>query len=380
MNKLKKQCKTICSGAVTGVTVGVFLALLNSLSQIDINSWTLTGIVLGFGFAGALLPIFAPCVLKAFKEFVGSLGISSIDIILPGIGKTTLDLANPQREAARRIFLEMTTRTVTQPLDQEDGTLTAAMNSLYKFFLTVRKELKDMPPTPPGTDEDSVTLELIAHQMMNDALRPYTSRWHPRLDAWNTSGLPETDWPLYDQCRHDLDRMRSLAIKYANALGKAAEIPSVEELVPADPYPDLTNADIDPAQQDEFTKIDNLLKEIPSVQHRQVAWKLAVEFYKISATIKTNSSGSVPLRDVLQSLDKLAETVAVNISAVLPTPGDSDLDEAGVETLQDIENYRLQLPGKPVLDIQKWLKQRADKFGEIARKVTSASYSGHRQP
>ncbi len=368
----QEQFKTMRSGFFAGILVGLFLAAINSFAKIDTSSWFMTWIYLPFVLAltVAMLPFCVPYLIKAFKQILFPLGITTIDIKLPGLGSTKLDLANPQRAAARKIFLEMTTRTVTQPLDKDTGTLTAAMSSLYDFFQIVREELKKMPPTPPGTDPKAETLESIAHRMMNEALRPYTSRWHPRLDTWNQTGLVETDWPLHEQCRHDLNRMRSLAIKYANTLGEAAVIPNINTFVPEDPYPELENSQIDPAKKQEFVRIDTLLQNAPSVEHRQIAWKLAVEFYGASATIKKDFSDPDAVQEVLISFDKLAGSLTWNTSMVLPTPGDNDLDELGLKVLTDIEEYRQKFFEKQPVEIeelQKWLKSKGDAFKKIAR-------------
>jgi hypothetical protein len=374
MKVTQEQRETLKYGAFAGLTVGIFLAAITSWSQISeepkgiLQNWVLLPLVLTI--LGAFLPFIATHLIQAFRQLLTPLGITSVEVKLPGLGQVKLELGNPQRAAARRIFLEMTTRTVTQPLGEEDGTLSAAVSSLYSFFQIVREELKTMPPTPPGTDPNAVTLESIAHRMINQGLRPYTSRWHPRLDAWNETGFGETDWPLHEICRHDLNRMRAISIQYAESLAKAAGIPAKDALIPQNPFPKLADSEIEPDHKKEFERIDKCLNSAASAEHRQVSWKLATEFRAVAAKINLHISNPEVLTELDEVLYKLAGNLCWNLGNVVPTPGDNDLDEIGHIVLEEIGNYRQKILKDAPPEAEKillWLKNRAIDFESISR-------------
>lgn len=374
MKLTQEQLETLKYGSFAGLTVGIFLATITSWSQFSgkpgglIQTWVLLPLVITL--LGAFLPFIATHLIQAFRQLLSPLGITSVNVKIPGLGDTKLELGNPQRAAARKIFLEMTTRTVTQSLDEEDGTLTAAVNSLYSFFQIVREELKTMPPTPPGTDPNAVTLESIAHRMINHGLRPYTSRWHPRLEAWNETGFGETDWPLHDICRHDLNRMRAISIQYADTLAKAAGIPAQGALIPNNPFPELDDSGIDPRYKDDFNRIDKCLNSAASAEHRQIAWKLATEFRAVSAKINLDNSRPELFKDLEKAFYDLVGNLCWNVGNVVPTPGDADLDEIGKSVLEEIGLYRQKLLKDEPLEAKEvflWLKNKANAFEAISR-------------
>lgn len=353
------------AGAWAGAIVGVVLALLKTMVALEATGvWWVVWLVMPGALAviGATLPLLAPHLIGAFKRFASPLGLSTIKVTLPGLGTTDLTLGNPQRAAARRIFLEMTTRTVTQPLEPGDGTLRAALNSLYELFGIVRDELKEMPPTPPGTPEGTATLESLAHRMLNHAIRPYTSRWHPRLDAWEETGLGETDWPLYELCWHDFDRMRSLAIGYAHALGRAAHIVQLEHLTPQAKHPDIKDASLDATTAARFRELDEALASAPSPQHRLVAWKLAVSCRTVASEARA-SAGRTEASDALtRSLEALSRKLAWEVGRSTPTPGNRDLDETGLRVIDEFEAARAG-----------WRSDASHGAGKLVDVLTSAS-------
>jgi len=376
MKLSKEHCEILVYGSLAGLTVGLFLAALTSFNVLmgaEKIKWEVTFIILPLVLAvvGAIIPFIASPLLRSFKRLLTPLGITSVNIDIPGLGETKLELANPQREAARRIFLEMTTRTVTQRLKKEDGTLSAAIKSLYEFFQIVRGELKTMPPPPPGTDSDAKTLESIAHRMINQALRPYLSRWHDRINAWNETGLGETDWPLYEICRYDLDRMRSLSIQYAKTLGDAAGIPAQNVIVPEVPIEGVVNSEIDPIVKEEFLRIDFDLNSVCTPDQRKVAWKLAVEFSAFSAKINIDRENVVVVDDLIRSTQNLIDFLSWNLGTVAPTPGNMDLDEIGLRVLKELEGQKKQMldQGDKITSVAiDWVKEKANEFEAISRK------------
>ena len=318
---------------VLGTLSGLLVGLLHALLSIQGGSWTLPWQLAMWAFVGALLPIIAPAILCAYKHLLSPLGLSNVDITLPGVGNAKLALGNPQREAARKIFFEMTTRTVTQPLPDESGSLRSTMDSLYAFFNIAREELKSMPPTPSHTNSEAITLEKLGQQMLNEAIRPYTARWHVRLAEWESSGMPESEWPLHDLCRRDLERMRSLAAQFAREMGKAANIPGAQDMIPrVSSAP--ANSDLPEADLRELLDADAAMMKTLTARHRQAAWSCYLELLTLRSLVLTDE----------QSLRRQYNIVVQNLASYMhqagPTPtqvsDDITLESVVIKAMRDI--------------------------------------------
>ncbi len=284
--------------ALTGGVVGFALWTLNKLSE-DGGFLYLVG---GWALLGGVLSFFGPQLFKAFRASLKSLGIREFPFTLPGLGTVTIPLGNPQRASARKIFLEMTTRTVLQPLEEEDGTIRAAIKSLYEFFNAVREELKSMPATPPNASDGTETLESIAQNMLNSVVRPYLSRWHPRLDAWEQAGFAEHEWPLKYACLEDLAKMRKAAAVYALLLGETANILRIETYVPKELRPSEGEAqvvlDSRPNEQlmEALAEFDEAFQGALSPEVREAAWRSALDLTFVSTLLSSEAPIDVCIR------------------------------------------------------------------------------------
>jgi hypothetical protein len=89
---------------------------------------------------------------------------------------------------------------------------------MHKLFDVVRTELKSMPPSQ---QTKSYTVEFLATRLLNCAIRPFLSEWHPRLEAWKgDSAHSEADWPHASTCREHLEQTRLELVVYALELAK----------------------------------------------------------------------------------------------------------------------------------------------------------------
>ncbi len=112
----------------------------------------------------------------------------------------------------------------------DEGLLREALNSLYSFFGTTRQVLKEAGPDV-GASRNSVGGIAIA--VLNRGLRPFLSKWHPRLQAWEikrpgdrSPKEHEQQWSEELELRNALASLRQDLEQYALAL---AEIVGVEE-------------------------------------------------------------------------------------------------------------------------------------------------------
>ncbi|MEO0796193.1 MAG: hypothetical protein AAFX93_13570 [Verrucomicrobiota bacterium] len=369
-------------GFALGGGVALFIAITKVIDTAsgDLSEtewWVSTGfMILILGALAGSLPFIAGPLIAGYRQMLSPLGVSEVEMNIPILGATKVQLGNPQRAAARRIFHEMTTRTVIQPLNNEDGNIREALNSLYQFFQIVRDELKEMPPTPSNTQKTAITLESICHRMLNHAVRPYLSRWHPRLQDWEGTNLGEADWPLNAICRRDLEKMRAIAAEYAKNLGNAANIPGYENMVSESASLAGTQPDISEEDLGEFERWDAAIKGAPSLEHRQTCWLLSVEMAGFSAQCSSWQTNTLIFDPITKRLQELIRNITWRIGGLLPTPGATDADEAGllaIDELEEIHGRLVNAAPTALTDLATCLDKHSKAFEKIAREATGGT-------
>lgn len=157
--------------------------------------------------------------------------LKTVSVSLPfGIGSMSWEADPTERKAAWSLYVELVTRIAVQPLEVDQGLVREALNSLYSLFGTTREILKAAGPGV-GASRDSVGGIAIA--VLNRGLRPFLSKWHPLLQAWEAKrplGMSpkehEQNWSEEPKLRSELEVLRAGLEEYANAL---AVIAGVEE-------------------------------------------------------------------------------------------------------------------------------------------------------
>ena len=85
-----------------------------------------------------------------------------------------------EQQASWELYVELVTRIAVQELKPGDASLREALSSLHDIFGETRQILRKYGPTvaqPKGAG--SLSLGSIAVQVLNTALRPFFTRWHP---------------------------------------------------------------------------------------------------------------------------------------------------------------------------------------------------------
>lgn len=157
--------------------------------------------------------------------------LKSVTVSLPfGLGSAAWEADPTEQNAAWELYIELVTRIAVQSLDAEHGTVREALNSLYSLFGSTREILRKYGPKV-GASHESVGGIAIA--VLNQGLRPFLSKWHPQLQAWeaqNAEGLSpqahEKAWDEESTVRAGLEKLRQELATYAHAL---AIISGVEE-------------------------------------------------------------------------------------------------------------------------------------------------------
>ena len=160
--------------------------------------------------------------------------LETISVSLPfGIGSVKWKVEQTQRKAAWSLYVELVTRIAVEPLEADEGVVREALNSLYSLFGTTREILKEAGANV-GASVNSVGGIAIA--VLNRGLRPFLSKWHPLLQAWEAkrpSDLSpkehEQQWSKEAELRKELEKLRKDLNQYANALAVMAGVGESDE-------------------------------------------------------------------------------------------------------------------------------------------------------
>lgn len=189
-----------------------------------------TGGTLLFAITGALTGVLVALGQDAYRR---SARLAEVKVTVPQLSELTFVVNNDSRQIAWQLFVESITRVSVQRLDDEDGLLREALTSLHGLFATTRETLKaSRPSTHVGV---GMTVECLAVNFLNMELRPFLSRWHPRLRAFEEASpeRPEADWPLAAECRTELRQLQQHTRQYVLAFARLAGVRDAEEMLDA---------------------------------------------------------------------------------------------------------------------------------------------------
>lgn len=150
-----------------------------------------------------------------------------------GVGEISGDWVPGAREkdAAWEMYVELITRVGVVELAPEEGLLREALSSLYSLFDTTREILRRYGPeiARPQTGS-TVSFGHLAVSILNHALRPTLSSWHPALED-HESHRPkdasriewEMQWVRHEELRAVLVEVGGTLRAYAGLLGEVCD-------------------------------------------------------------------------------------------------------------------------------------------------------------
>ena len=116
------------------------------------------------------------------------------------------------KDAAWELYIELLTRTTTQPLPPEAGVEKAALDSVYKLFELTREIIK-------RHGRGCAEFTKLAIVVLNQIVRPFTAKWH-RLSEGGAFKDPA-------QCqtfRQELTELQTQLTRYTQMLGAMAGV------------------------------------------------------------------------------------------------------------------------------------------------------------
>ncbi|HEX7255665.1 MAG TPA: hypothetical protein VF236_07025 [Gaiellaceae bacterium] len=164
----------------------------------------------------------------------------SLSLGLPfGLGSVSgkWEPSEEERDAAWEMYVELITRVSIEELAPGQGLLREALSSLYSLFGTTREILRKYGPgvaTP--TRGSDLSFGIIAVTVLNRALRPFLTKWHPELAHYESLRPPDVSppdherrWERANELRDELNELRTALRKYAFYLGQVADVPPLVE-------------------------------------------------------------------------------------------------------------------------------------------------------
>jgi hypothetical protein len=148
--------------------------------------------------------------------------LSAIEVKLPfGLGGATWKPDPVEKNAAWSLYVELVTRVATQELAEHEGLDRDVLRSLYSLFPSTRRVLRKSGPMV-GVEQGS--LGGVAIAVLNRGLRPFLTKWHGRLTAWECSAKPGEEWPERQEFRAALKAIGLELGRYAEVLAIIAGV------------------------------------------------------------------------------------------------------------------------------------------------------------
>jgi hypothetical protein len=159
-------------------------------------------------------------IAALMQIYVRTVSLTEIRLTVPQLSELVFVVNNDAKQTAWQLFIQVSTRVSTQPLVQEEGFLREALDSLYELFGQIRDLLMKGQPTRAAQGK---TVEYLALTMLNQELRPFLSKWHPRLTRFEQSGNgQEATWPQNSEFRGELESMRKRLLEFSLAFARLA--------------------------------------------------------------------------------------------------------------------------------------------------------------
>lgn len=174
-----------------------------------------------------ILVIVAAHVLKKVGLLIGRRSIS-VDQANIGIGNSsiTLKFNKKDQEIAYKLWVELSTRKIGLPFDEND-VISEVYDSWYAFFGIARDLLKDLPAERLAYSGELVDL---TQKVMNNGLRPHLTKWQAKYRKWyfensNKEGSPQDiqkAFPEYEELLSDLKATNQTMINYKTLMHRIA--------------------------------------------------------------------------------------------------------------------------------------------------------------
>ena len=134
------------------------------------------------------------------------------------------------RRIAYQAWVEIQTRKVGLPFDEQHDVIIEVYNSWNQLFGVLRDLCKTVPPECLKDDDDAKKLVDLLLASLNDGLRPHLTRWQAKFRRWysaateiesNVGRAPQDiqrDYPDYKQLAGDLVTVNRVFVSFGKSL------------------------------------------------------------------------------------------------------------------------------------------------------------------
>lgn len=141
------------------------------------------------------------------------------------LGSFKLKINKKNREIAYKIWVELNTRKIGIPYDEENDVIVEIYNSWYAFFIATRELIKDIPP-----NWKSKELIVLSTKILNDCIRPHLTKWQAKFRKWYEETEDKGKCPQekqkqfrdYEELVDDIKKVNKVIVEYSDALYKIA--------------------------------------------------------------------------------------------------------------------------------------------------------------
>lgn len=220
-----KMIKVIIRVRVAQVAVAGVIGAVVGLVTFTVAQITGRNLYIIIGALAGALAVFM------LQQYLRTAQLAEIKINVPQISELTFVVNNDARQVAWKLYVEVITRISTQPLADDEGRIREALTSMYGLFATTRETLKASRPSVPVSGAQ--TVELLAVTMLNQELRPFLSKWHPRLSEFERAhpNGRESAWRHNEECRNELRSIQARLVEFALNFARLAGVRDAEKTV-----------------------------------------------------------------------------------------------------------------------------------------------------
>jgi len=225
------KLKSVLNRRTAQITVAAAIGAVAGLSVFAVSQVTGRNL---YAIIGAVAGAAAVLVLQQYWR---SALLTEVKITVPQISELTFVVNNDARQVAWKLYVETVTRVSTQPLADEEGFIREALTSLHDLFAITRDMLKASRPSAPVPGGQ--TVEHLAVTMLNHELRPFLSKWHPRLREYEKANPDDSEsaWPDNRACRTELRRAQANLVGYALGFARLAGVRDAQTAIVAASQP-----------------------------------------------------------------------------------------------------------------------------------------------
>jgi len=134
------------------------------------------------------------------------------------------------RRVAHQAWVEIKSRKVGLPFEEEFDVITEVYNSWYQLFAVLRDLAKSIPADRLQDCEDTRNVVVLLMKALNEGLRPHLTKWQATFRRWYETEIAKSEnsdkspqeiqrkYPKYAELVADLKKVNDEFVRFANSL------------------------------------------------------------------------------------------------------------------------------------------------------------------